>query len=75
MSGDDIYVVGYQGRVAMLARDSGQIWWGRDLSSNRGLTTDDSYLYVTLADSVPELARRIGVDPVGLSQTISDHNA
>ena len=37
VTGEDVYVVGYQGRIAMLALDSGQIWWGRDLSSNRGL--------------------------------------
>ena len=33
ISGDDIFVVGFQGRVAMLALDSGQIWWARDASS------------------------------------------
>lgn len=63
VTGQDVYVVGYQGRITMLARDSGQIWWGRDLSSNRGLTTDDSYLYVTLADStVVALRRRDGTE-------------
>lgn len=54
----DVYVVGYQGRVAMLALDSGQIWWGRDLSSHRGLVADDAYLYVTTADSVVVALRR-----------------
>ena len=38
--GDDIFVVGYHGRIAMLARDTGQLWWGRELSSNRGLAVD-----------------------------------
>ena len=41
VAGDDVFVVGYQGRVAMLARDSGQIWWGRDTSSYRGLAMDE----------------------------------
>jgi outer membrane protein assembly factor BamB len=54
----DVFVVGYQGRVAMLALDSGQIWWGRDLSSHRGLVADDTYLYVTTADSVVVALRR-----------------
>ncbi len=63
VSGEDVFVVGYQGRIAMLARDSGQIWWGRDLSSHRGLATDDTYLYVTAADSaVVALRRRDGTE-------------
>ena len=52
VSGDDIFVVGFQGRVAMLALDSGQIWWARDASSYRGFTMDDDNLYLTNADSV-----------------------
>jgi len=59
--GDDVFVVGYQGRVAMLARDTGQLWWGRDMSSNRGLVADGDTLYVTTADSnVVALRRRDG---------------
>ena len=50
--GDDVFVVGFQGRVAMLALDSGQIWWARDSSSYRGFTTDDANLYLTNSDSV-----------------------
>lgn len=63
VSGQDVFVVGYQGRVAMLALESGQIWWGRDLSSHRGLAADDAYLYVTTADSaVVALRRRDGTE-------------
>ncbi len=63
VAGQDVFVVGYQGRVAMLALESGQIWWGRDLSSNRGLVADSSYLYVTTADSaVVALRRRDGTE-------------
>jgi outer membrane protein assembly factor BamB len=47
VAGDDIYAVGFQGRVAMLARESGQVWWGRDASSYRGLALDDDRLYVS----------------------------
>ena len=30
--------------------------------------------YITLADTIPDLARKIGVDPEGLQRTISVHN-
>jgi outer membrane protein assembly factor BamB len=59
--GDDVFVVGYQGRIAMLARETGQVWWGRDLSSHRGFAVDGDTLYVTTADStVVALSRRDG---------------
>jgi outer membrane protein assembly factor BamB len=58
VSGDDIFVVGFQGRVAMLARDSGQIWWARDTSSYRGFTMDEQNLYLTNSDSVVIAMRR-----------------
>jgi outer membrane protein assembly factor BamB len=61
--GQDVYVVGYQGRVAMLSRESGQIWWGRDMSSYRGMAADAEQLYVTTADStVVALHRRDGTE-------------
>jgi outer membrane protein assembly factor BamB len=50
--GEDVYAVGFQGRVAMLALDSGQIWWAHDMSSNRGLTVDDETVYISQADGV-----------------------
>jgi outer membrane protein assembly factor BamB len=58
VSGDDIFVVGFQGRVAMLALESGQIWWARDASSYRGFSMDDQNLYLTNADSVVVAMRR-----------------
>jgi outer membrane protein assembly factor BamB len=64
VAGDDIFVVGYQGRVAMLARETGQLWWGRDLSSNRGLAADGSTLYVTTADSTVVALRRRDGTPI-----------
>lgn len=61
VSGTDVFVVGYQGRIAMLALDTGQIWWGREMSSNHGLTTDVDTLYVTTSESsVVALRRRDG---------------
>jgi outer membrane protein assembly factor BamB len=58
VSGDEIFVVGFQGRVAMLALDSGQIWWARDASSYRGFVMDDEMLYLTNADSVVMAMRK-----------------
>jgi outer membrane protein assembly factor BamB len=50
--GDDVYAAGFQGRTAMLALDSGQIWWAHDMSSYRGLTVDQDTAYVTEADGI-----------------------
>jgi outer membrane protein assembly factor BamB len=58
VAGDDVFVVGFQGRVAMLARDSGQIWWARDASSYRGFAMDERNLYLTNSDSVVIAMRR-----------------
>jgi len=58
VSGDDVFVAGYQGRIAMLARDSGQIWWARDLSSHGELAIDSLALYVSTAESVVMAARQ-----------------
>src|SRR5439155_92417 len=50
VSGQDVFTVGFQGRVAMLALETGQIWWSHEASSFRGLTLDDDALYVATAD-------------------------
>ena len=50
VSGQDVYTVGFQGRVAMLALETGQMWWSREASSYRGLTLDDDALYMATAD-------------------------
>ena len=61
VAGEDVFVVGFQGRAAMLARTTGQIWWGREQSSHRGLAIDDDALYVATADGVVvALSRRDG---------------
>jgi outer membrane protein assembly factor BamB len=64
VSGHDVFAVGFQGRLAMLALDTGQIWWARDLSSYRGLTVDGETLYVTTADSVVGAYRRRDGAPI-----------
>jgi outer membrane protein assembly factor BamB len=50
--GDNVFAAGFQGRTAMLALDSGQIWWGHDMSSYRGLAVDAENLYVTQSDGI-----------------------
>jgi outer membrane protein assembly factor BamB len=61
VEGDDVFVVGFQGRAAMLALDSGQIWWSRDASSDRGLVVGSDAVYVAAADGdVIALNRRDG---------------
>jgi outer membrane protein assembly factor BamB len=50
--GDNVFAVGFQGRSAMLALDSGQIWWAHDMSSYRGMAVDEENLYVTQADGI-----------------------
>jgi outer membrane protein assembly factor BamB len=61
--GNDVYLVGFQGKVAMMALDSGQIWWSHDTSSYRGVALDDDTVYVSTADGeVLALKRRTGVE-------------
>ena len=48
----DVYAVGFQGKVAMLAIDTGQVWWSHDDSSYRGLILDEDTLYLADADGV-----------------------
>src|SRR3984957_710657 len=50
--GDDVFAAGFQGRTAMMALDSGQIWWSHDMSSYRGLAVDADNLYVTQSDGI-----------------------
>ena len=50
--GDNVFAAGFQGRTAMLALDSGQLWWSHDMSSYRGLSVDEDNLYVTESDGI-----------------------
>ncbi|MBV8341775.1 MAG: outer membrane protein assembly factor BamB [Gammaproteobacteria bacterium] len=63
VAGQNVYAVGFQGRVAMLALDTGQVWWSHEASSYRGLTLDGDTLYVATADSeVVALQARTGAE-------------
>ncbi len=60
---EDVFVAGFQGRAAMLAIDSGQIWWTRDVSSYRGVDIDTEAMYVAAANGeLLALRRRTGVE-------------
>ena len=63
VSGSDVFTVGFQGRVAMLALDTGQVWWSHDTSSYRGIALDDDTLYVANSDGeVIALRRKTGAE-------------
>lgn len=63
VSGEDVLAVGFQGRAAMLARESGQIWWSRDASSYRGLDVDaDGVAIATAGGQLLMLNRRTGTE-------------
>jgi outer membrane protein assembly factor BamB len=46
--GQDIYASGYQGRIASLAAESGQVLWARELSTYQGVSADWNSVYSTL---------------------------
>jgi outer membrane protein assembly factor BamB len=61
--GQDIYASGYQGRIASLAAESGQVLWGRDISSYEGVTADWNNVYSTLDNGeLVALNRRSGTE-------------
>jgi len=63
VSGSDVYAVGFQGRISMLALDTGQTWWSHDASSYRALGLDDNSIYVSTSDGeVVALRRRTGTE-------------
>jgi outer membrane protein assembly factor BamB len=63
VSGQDVYAIGFQGRAAMLALETGQVWWSHELSSYRGITLDDDALYIATADGeVVALKTRTGAE-------------
>lgn len=48
--GDRVYVAVYNGDLAAVNLNSGELLWRRELSSHAGLAADDSSLYVTDSD-------------------------
>jgi outer membrane protein assembly factor BamB len=59
--GQDIYAAGYQGRVASIAAESGQVLWAREISSYVGVSADWNNIYTTNdSGEVIAIARRNG---------------
>ncbi len=48
--GQDVYAIGYQGRLGALAAESGQVLWSREISSYAGVAADWSSVYTTRDD-------------------------
>ncbi|MCP5093864.1 MAG: outer membrane protein assembly factor BamB [Gammaproteobacteria bacterium] len=59
--GPDVYAAGYQGRIAAVASESGQVLWSRDISSYAGVSADWNSVY-TVRDGgeIVALSRRDG---------------
>ena len=61
--GEDIFAVAFQGRLAHISRDTGQVLWTHDTSSYRGLAVDDTSVYVSTSEgNVVGLDRRNGTE-------------
>ena len=61
--GQDIFAVGYQGRLAAVAAESGQVLWSREISSFEGVSADWSSVYTaTDGGEIVALAKRDGVE-------------
>lgn len=59
--GQDIYATGYQGRLAAVASESGQVLWNREISSYEGVSADWNSVYTVSADGeIIALSRRDG---------------
>jgi outer membrane protein assembly factor BamB len=61
--GQDIYAAGYQGRIASIAAESGQVMWSTEISSQVGVSADWTSLY-TIQDTgvLIAMARRNGTE-------------
>lgn len=61
--GQDVYASGYQGRLAALASESGQVLWTREISSHEGVSADWNSVYtVSAAGEIVALTRRDGAE-------------
>lgn len=61
--GQDLYAAGYQGRLAALAIESGQVLWSREISSYEGVAADWNSLYTARDNGeIIALTRRNGAE-------------
>lgn len=61
--GQDVYAAGYNGRLASIAAESGQVLWAREISSYEGVSVDWNNVY-TVRDNgeILSLTRRDGTE-------------
>jgi outer membrane protein assembly factor BamB len=63
VDGDDLFSVSYQGRVARIALQTGQVIWAHDISSYRGLVLDGESLFVSTSEgAIVKLDRSTGAE-------------
>ncbi|MBT8088185.1 MAG: outer membrane protein assembly factor BamB [Gammaproteobacteria bacterium] len=61
--GQDVYATGYQGRIAAVAAESGQVLWSREVTSNVGAAADWNSVYTTDKDGeIVAFSRRDGTE-------------
>jgi outer membrane protein assembly factor BamB len=59
----DIYAAGYQGQLASIAAESGQLLWSREISTYVGASADWNSVYTTLdSGEIVALTRNSGVE-------------
>lgn len=59
----DVYAAGYQGRLAAVASESGQVLWSREVSSNVGAAADWASVYAINGDGeIVAFTRRDGAE-------------
>ncbi len=59
--GQDVYAAGYQGRIAAIASESGQVLWAREISTYEGVAADWNSVYtVNEQGEVIAMSRRTG---------------
>lgn len=63
VDGDDLFAVSYQGRVARIALETGQVIWAHDISSYRGLAVSKDAVFVSTANGeLVKLDRSAGAE-------------
>lgn len=61
--GQDVYAAGYQGRIASLAAESGQVLWSREISTHVGVAADWNSVYTTrTGGEIIAMGRNNGVE-------------
>ena len=59
----DVYASGYQGRIASVAAESGQVLWAREISTHVGVSADWNNLYTANTDGeILAMSRQTGAE-------------